>query len=54
MIFQISTVIGISELILDFDVEETGSTFEENAILNQKLLQEALNKNGHEKLMTVD
>ncbi len=33
VIFPDYHVIGISELIPDFDVEETGSTFEENAIL---------------------
>ena len=40
MIFPDYHVIGISELIPDFDVEETGVTFEENA----KLKSEALNK----------
>ena len=32
-IFPNDNVIGISELIKDFDVEETGTTFEENARL---------------------
>lgn len=31
-IFKSHKVIGIKELIKDFDVEETGTTFEENAI----------------------
>lgn len=36
VIFPDYHVIGISELIPDFDVEETGSTFEENAILKSE------------------
>ena len=35
-IFPNKNVIGISELIKDFDVEETGTTFEENAKLKEK------------------
>ena len=40
-IFPNDNVIGISELIKDFDVEETGTTFEENARLKS---EEVLNK----------
>ena len=35
-IFPNDNVIGISELIKDFDVEETGTTFEENARLKSE------------------
>ena len=38
VIFPEYNVIGISELISDFDVEETGTTFEENAKLKSCLL----------------
>lgn len=44
VIFPDYHVIGISELIPDFDVEETGSTFEENAILKSEAAAKALNK----------
>lgn len=43
-IFKDDHVIGISELIQDFDVEETGTTFEENAILKSEAAAKALNK----------
>src|SRR5699024_8228279 len=44
VIFPDHNVIGISELIEDFDVEETGDTFEENARLKSEAAAEALNK----------
>lgn len=44
VIFPDYNVIGISELIEDFDVEETGDTFEENAKLKSEAAAEALNK----------
>lgn len=43
-IFKDDNVIGISELIADFDVEETGITFEENARLKSEAAAKALNK----------
>ena len=43
-IFPNHNVIGISELIKDFDVEETGTTFEENAKLKSVAAAKALNK----------
>lgn len=44
VIFPDYNVIGISELIEDFDVEETGDTFEENARLKSEAAAVALNK----------
>lgn len=44
VIFPDYNVIGISELIEDFDVEETGDTFEENARLKSEAAAEALNE----------
>ncbi|MDK7752304.1 XTP/dITP diphosphatase [Staphylococcus ureilyticus] len=44
VIFPDYNVIGISELIEDFDVEEIGDTFEENARLKSEAAAEALNK----------
>lgn len=44
VIFPDYHVIGISELIPDFDVEETGVTFEENAKLKSEAAAKALNK----------
>ena len=44
VIFPDYNVIGISELIEDFDVEETGDTFEENSRLKSEAAAEALNK----------
>lgn len=43
-IFPNDNVIGISEVIQDFDVEETGTTFEENARLKSEAAAKALNK----------
>ncbi|PNZ65674.1 XTP/dITP diphosphatase [Staphylococcus croceilyticus] len=43
-IFPNDNVIGISEVIKDFDVEETGTTFEENARLKSEAAAKALNK----------
>ena len=43
-IFPKHNVVGISELIKDFDVEETGTTFEENAKLKSVAAAKALNK----------
>ena len=43
-IFPNDNVIGISEIIKDFDVEETGTTFEENARLKSEAAAKALNK----------
>lgn len=44
VIFPEYNVIGISELISDFDVEETGTTFEENAKLKSEAAAQALDK----------
>lgn len=44
VIFPEYNVIGISELISDFDVEETGITFEENAKLKSEAAAKALGK----------
>ncbi|QMU10693.1 XTP/dITP diphosphatase [Mammaliicoccus lentus] len=43
-IFPKANVIGISEIAPDFNVEETGTTFEENAILKSETASKALNK----------
>lgn len=43
-IFVNDKVIGINELIADFDVEETGTTFEENARLKSEAAAKALGK----------
>jgi len=44
VIFPDFNVIGISEIIEDFDVEETGDTFEANAKLKSEAAAKALNK----------
>lgn len=43
-IFPEDNIIGISELLPDFDVEETGLTFEENAALKSEAASRLLNK----------
>ncbi|OEK66380.1 non-canonical purine NTP pyrophosphatase [Staphylococcus equorum] len=44
VIFPDFNVVGISEIIEDFDVEETGDTFEANAKLKSEAAAKALNK----------
>ncbi|ARJ51584.1 XTP/dITP diphosphatase [Staphylococcus lutrae] len=44
VIFSDARVIGINELIADFDVEETGTTFEENARLKSEAAAQLLNR----------
>ncbi|EHJ08873.1 XTP/dITP diphosphatase [Staphylococcus simiae] len=44
VIFPEYNVVGIAELIPDFDVEETGTTFEANAKLKSEAAAKALNK----------
>ncbi|MGM7689595.1 non-canonical purine NTP pyrophosphatase [Staphylococcus felis] len=44
VIFADYNVIGINELLEDFDVEETGVTFEENARLKSEAAAKVLNK----------
>ncbi len=44
VIFSDYNVIGINEIIEDFDEEETGTTFEENARLKSEAAAKALNK----------
>ena len=44
VIFPDFNVIGISEIIEGFDVEETGDTFEANARLKSEAAAKALNK----------
>lgn len=44
VIFPDFNVIGIAEIIEDFDVEETGDTFEANAKLKSETAAKALNK----------
>ena len=44
VIFPDFNVIGIAEIIEDFDVEETGDTFEANAKLKSEAATKALNK----------
>ncbi|WP_323702686.1 XTP/dITP diphosphatase [Mammaliicoccus sp. Dog046] len=43
-IFPKANVIGISEIALDFDVDETGKTFKENAILKAESASKQLHK----------
>lgn len=43
-IFKDYNVVGIKSLIPDFDVEETGTTFEENAALKSEYGAQVLNK----------